>query len=346
LRLDATIRGVALGDVAEWAHRCETMQFDGVFATETNNDPFITLTLAATRTSRLRLGTGIAIAPPRSPMHLAYTGWEMQDLAGGRFILGLGSQIRAHVERRFSASWERPAERMREMILALRAIWDAWRTGEQLRFEGAIYRHTLMPPAFRPRPHLHPPPPIFLAGVRERMIRVAGEVSDGLLVHPLQSPRYLRETVVPALERGLESAGRRREDVPISVAVLVATSEAETEEIRRRIAFYGSTPAYHGVLLAHGWQTLGTRLHELSRSGGWAEMTALVDDEVLDTFAVRAPDGVAAAAEIHRRYDGVADRVNLHAAEVSDLRRWSGLAEAMTAIGAGRRAGEGAGGDA
>jgi probable F420-dependent oxidoreductase len=331
VRLDATLRGVPLADVAQWARRCETMRFDGLFTTETNNDPFIPLTLAAEHTSRVELGTGIAIAPPRSPMHLAYTGWGMQELSRGRFILGLGSQIRAHVERRFGAVWDRPAERMREMVLALRAIWDSWRTGEPLHFNGTFYRHTLMPPAFRPRPHPHPPPAVFLAGVRERMIRVAGEVADGLLVHPLQSPRYLSETILPALEQGLESAGRRRQDVQISVALFVSTSQAETEEIRRRIAFYGSTPGYHGVLRAHGWEALGTRLHELSRTGGWQEMPALVDDEVLDTFAVRAADGAAVAAEIHRRYDGLADRINLHAGELSGLERWSDLAAAMSA---------------
>ena len=221
-------------------------------------------------------------------MEVAYTSWNLQDLSGGRFTLGLGTQVRAHVERRYGVPWTRPAARMREYVLALRAIWSAWETGEPLHFEGEFSSHTLMPPAFRPRPQPHGAPPVWLAAVRERMIEVAGEVADGLLVHPLQSPRYLEEVVRPALARGAARAGRDPSDIGVSVAQLVATTPAELEAVRARVAFYGSTPGYRHVLALHGLDDLFGELHELSRTGGWDRMSALVDDDTLRTFAAYA----------------------------------------------------------
>src|SRR3954447_20446621 len=218
------MRGVPISGSAGWASSAEREGFDGVVVTETNNDPFLPLALAATSTRDIGpatgialaatstrdigLATGIALALPRSPMEVAYTSWNLQDLSGGRFTLGLGTQVRAHVERRYGVPWTRPAARMREYVLALRAIWSAWETGEPLRFEGEVSSHTLMPPAFRPRPQPPGGPQVWLAAVRERMIEVAGEVADGLLVHPVQSPRYLAEGVRPALARGAARAGR------------------------------------------------------------------------------------------------------------------------------------------
>ncbi len=336
LKLDATLRGIPLEETAAWAARCEELGFDGLFSTETNNDPFLPLALVAGATSRVTLGTGVALAFPRSPMQVAHTGWDLQGLSGGRFVLGLGSQVRAHVERRFSATWSQPARRMRDFVLAVRAIWTAWRDRAPLAYAGEFYEHTLMPPDFRPRPHAHALPPIVLAGVRPRMIEVAGEVADGLLVHPLQSPHYIRETVLPSVRRGLEIGERRPDEIELSVCVFTATTPEESEAARRRIAFYGSTPAYRQVLEMHGWGELFERLHALSRSGSWDEMPALVSDEVLDTFAVRGADGAAVAGELERRYGDLVSRVNLHVGDTADPERWAGLAGASMGASRGR----------
>jgi probable F420-dependent oxidoreductase len=277
----------------------------------------------------VELGTGIALAFPRSPMQVAYTAWDLQALSGGRFILGLGSQVRAHVERRFGAPGSHPARRMREYVLALRAIWDAWSGGSRLDFRGEFYRHTLMPPAFHPRGNPHGPPRVFLAAVRERMVEVAGEVADGLIVHPFQSERYLRQTIVPALERGLRRGGHTRGDFELALALFTATDETESTEIRRRIAFYGSTPGYRGVLDAHGWTALFEELHRLSRSDGWESMPALISDEILDTLAVRGADASTVARVAVERYGQLVDRINFHAGATAEPSRWAEIARAM-----------------
>ena len=326
--LDATMRGVPISGSAAWAASAEREGFDGIVVTETNNDPFLPLALAATSTQAVGLATGIALAFPRSPMEVAYTSWNLQDLSGGRFTLGLGTQVRAHVERRYGVPWTRPAARMREYVLALRAIWSAWETGEPLHFEGEFSSHTLMPPAFRPRPQPHGAPPVWLAGVRERMIEVAGEVADGLLVHPLQSPRYLEEVVRPALARGAARAGRDPSDIGVSVAQLVATTPAELEAVRARVAFYGSTPGYRHVLALHGLDDLFGELHELSRTGGWDRMSALVDDDTLRTFAAYAESPEELAADLRRRTDGV-DRVALHSGAEAAPESWSDIVRAL-----------------
>jgi probable F420-dependent oxidoreductase len=329
VRIDATLRGVPLGDVPAWSRRCEEIGFGGLFATETNNDPFLPVALAAEHTRQVEVGTGIAIAFARSPMQVAYTAWDLQALARGRFVLGLGTQVRAHVERRFGATWSRPAERMREYVAALDAIWSAWLNGTRLNFRGDFYEHTLMPPAFHGTPHPYGPPPVFLAGVRERMIETAGEAADGLLVHPFHTERYLRDVLVPALERGLARGQRRRGAVQVSLSLFVAITPQETEEIRRRIAFYASTPAYRKVLDALGWGDLFTELHELSRTGGWERMPQLVTDEVLDAVAVRGASADEVAEKALTRYGALVDRINLHAGEHADPRRWAAVVEAF-----------------
>lgn len=331
MRLDATLRGIAPEQVADFASTCEQAGFDRLLSTETNNDPFLALVLAATVTTRIELGTGVALALPRNPMQLAYTGWDLQRLTGGRFVLGLGSQVRAHIERRFGTQWEGPARRIRDFVLAMRSIWSSWAEGTSLHYEGEFYRHTLMPPDFRPAPHGHRVPPIILAGVQTRMIELAGEVADGLIVHPLHTPRFLREAVLPALERGLQRSGRDGQRLELTVCLLTACSEEESEAVRRRIAFYASTPGYREVLKAHGWSELCDELHRLSRSGGWDRMSALVPDELLDIVAVRAADAAGLASEITRRYTGLAGRVNLHAGARSDLQAWAELATALRA---------------
>jgi probable F420-dependent oxidoreductase len=308
---DLVLRGAPIRDVAARAAQVEALGFDAVGVTETNGNPFLAAAQAAQATSRVRVGTAIALAFPRTPMDVAYTAWDLQALSGGRFALGLGSQVRAHVERRYGAVWSHPAARMREYVLALRAIWDAWESGGELDFRGEFSSHTLMPPNFRPPPTGHPRPPVLVAAVRERMTEVAGEVADGFLGHAFSTETVLREVTLPALERGLERASRTREDLEVTASVFVATSDEEWEACRRRVAFYGSTPGYSHVLEHHRLGTLFEALHERSRAGGWAEMPALVDDDVLTLFAVRGTDPAAVAAEVRRRVGSVADRVGL-----------------------------------
>ena len=295
--------------------------------TETNGNPFLAAAQAAQSTSRVRISTAIALAFPRTPMDVAYTGWDLQALSGGRFALGLGSQVRAHIERRYGAVWSRPAARMREYLLALQAIWDPGSGGE-LDFQGEFYSHTLMPPNFRPAPTEHGRPPVLLAAVRERMTEVAGEVADGFLGHAFCTPAALREVTMPALERGLERAGRSRGDLEVTASVFVATSDEEWEGCRRRVAFYGSTPGYRHVLDHHGLGTLFDALYEKSKSGDWAAMPALVDDDVLSLFAARGDDPVAVAADVRERVSGIADRIGL----VTEATDAAGLAPVAAAL--------------
>jgi probable F420-dependent oxidoreductase len=311
VRVDLVLRGLPIGEIADRARLLEALGFDAVGVTESSGNPFLAAAQAIGSTDSVRVLTAIALAFPRSPMDLAYTAWDLQALSAGRFALGLGSQVRAHVERRYSAPFSHPARRMRELILALGAIWDAWETGAALDFRGEFYAHTLMPPNFRPAPTGHRRPPVLLAAVRPLMTEVAGEVADGFLGHAFCSAATLREVTVPALERGLERAGRTRDELELAAAVFVALSDAEWEECRRRVAFYGSTPGYRHVLDHHGLGALHEALHRLSRSGGWTEMPALIDDQVLELFAVRGTDPVAVAAAVRHRVDGVADRVGL-----------------------------------
>ena len=284
-----TLRGTPLAEFAGEAARAEELGYSGAFSTESANDPFLPIALAAGATSQIELGTAIAVAFPRSPVQTAHSAWDLQRLTAGRFVLGLGTQVRAHVERRFSAPFKPAAARMREYVLALRAIWAAWQDGGELAFEGTFYSHTLMPPNFRPAPLDTPPPPIHLAAVRDRMLGVAGEVADGVMLHAFLTERHLRDAVLPAL-------GTR--DLHVGCGLFVATNDDEWESARRRVAFYGSTPGYWGVLETHGLRELGERLHGRSREGRWAEMPALVGDDVLALFCVRSPEDAAGRAAL------------------------------------------------
>ena len=303
-----------LGDFVQWAERCG---YDGLFTAETKHDPFLALALGAEHSSAIDLGTSIAVAFPRSPMHLANLGHDLQRYSRGRFVLGLGSQVRAHVEKRFSAPFGNPAARMRDLVLATRAIWRCWENDEPLCYEGAFYRHTLMTPFFNPGPTGFGPPRVFVAGVGERMTEVAGEVADGLFVHAFTSPDYLCRTTLPALERGLARSGRSREDVELSLAVLTITGRDETEldhnrrAIRQQLAFYASTPTYRPVLEAHGWEGLGERLNMLSKQGEWEEMGYLITDEMLKTFTVSGEIGELPRI-VFDRFAGVIDRVGFY----------------------------------
>ena len=323
MKIEATLRGVDLADVPVWARRCEEVGLDGIWTTETNTDGFFPLVLAAEHTSHVDVGTDIALTFSRSPLHLAHAAWDLNRLSGGRFYLGLGSQVRAHVERRFSSDYERPVARMRDAIGAIRAIWAAWHKQTPLDYRGEFYNHTLMPPAFCPPPCESGPPRIGLAGVRGRMTELAGEVADVFLGHPIQTPLFLREYALPAIERGLDRAGRQRSDIEVGLALFTATTEQERERIRQRVAFYASTPQYRHLLELHGWDDLADTLHQLSRSGGWDEMASKVSDEVLETIAVCGNSADEVAAETGRRFSGLADRVNLHAGAHSDLDEWA-----------------------
>jgi probable F420-dependent oxidoreductase len=319
MKIDTSLDASSWAALPDEARRLEAAGYDGAWTAEVKHDPFLPLGVAAAATARISLGTAIAVAFARSPMTTAYVASDLQAASQGRFILGLGSQIKAHITRRFSMPWGRPAAQMREYILALRAIWAAWDDGGPLEVRGEYYRHTLMTAMFRPEPHPYGAPPVFLAAVGAAMTRVAGEVADGLVVHGFTTERYLREVTLPALAEGAARAGRSRRDIEVTCPGFVILDDggadvgARITAVRRQIAFYGSTPAYRPVLALHGWDDLADRLHALSVTsdeGRWAAMGELIDDEVLNTFAVigRPQD---AGAELKRRYGDIVDRVRV-----------------------------------
>jgi len=337
VKVDGTFLTATLDETPRVARELEQLGYDGAFTAETAHDPFLPLLLAAEHTDRLELSTGIAVAFARNPMNLATIGYDLQAYSGGRFILGLGSQIKPHIEKRFSMPWSQPAARMRELILAMRAIWACWNDGAALDFRGEFYRHTLMTPFFTPGPNPHGNPKVFLAAVGERMTEVAGEVADGIILHGFTTARYVHEVTIPALERGWERAGKQRSDFELSCPVFVVTGadDAAVDEARRRtkqqIAFYGSTPAYQGVLDLHGWGELQPELNRLSKQGKWEEMGERIDDDVLETFAlVGPPEDVPKL--LHDRYGDLLDRVSFYAPYRTDADRWRGVIAGLRAL--------------
>ena len=332
MRVDGTVMTARPEEMPATARELEELGYDGVFTAETSHDPFLPITLAALETERIELATGIAVAFARNPMSTAVMGNDLQLYTKGRFILGLGSQIKPHIEKRFSMPWSEPAKRMREFILAMRAIWACWNDGDKLDFRGEFYRHTLMTPFFNPGPNQYGVPKVFLAAVGDRMTEVAGEVADGILLHGFTTERYVREVTMPALERGWARAGKQRSDFELSgpMFVVTGTNEEEYEAARRgtkqQIAFYGSTPAYRGVLELHGWGDLQGDLNRLSKQGEWAQMGELVDDEILGTFAVIGePEEIP--AKMLDRYGDVVDRLSFYAPYKSDRERWARVFE-------------------
>ncbi|MFL6088818.1 MAG: TIGR03617 family F420-dependent LLM class oxidoreductase [Aeromicrobium sp.] len=315
LELDVTYHG----DPAGIATVARTIEARGgassLFVPEGAHDPFVYLALASTSTERLRLGTSIALAFARSPMAMAYPAYDIQRLSGGRLVLGLGSQIKPHIERRYSMPWSRPADRMREYVAAVRAIWDTWQTGEKLDFRGDFYTHTLMPPLFNPGPLDGPSPEIWLAGVGPRMVETAGAVADGFICHPLLSRSYLADALMPQLSAGRTSTNASG---PFTVAAMAMAVTGRTEEAfhdaiagtKRQIGFYASTPAYKPVLDHHGWGDLHGEAHALTKQGRWAELGDLVDDEILHTFAV-VGELTEVGAAVRARFAGLAPRVIL-----------------------------------
>jgi probable F420-dependent oxidoreductase len=318
VKVDALFAPTSSVDTRPVAQAAERAGYAGVWTSETRHDPFLALALAAVATERLELGTAVALAFARNPMSTAVQANDLQLLSQGRLLLGLGSQIKVHITRRFSMPWSHPAPRMREYIMAMRAIWEAWRAGTRLSFQGEYYSHTLMTPFFDPGPNPYGSPRVLLAGVGEVMTAVAGEVADGFLCHGFTTERYLREHTLPALARGRARTGAGLAGFDISGSPFVATGRTEEElreacrAVREQIAFYGSTRAYRPVLDLHGWGPLSDDLHHLSTQGRWTEMGDLIDEEMLRTFAVVAePDAVA--GELLRRFGDVMTRMTIYA---------------------------------
>jgi probable F420-dependent oxidoreductase len=309
---DASLPPAPLSAVPAIAQAAEAMGFDAVWATETIHDPFLPGALVAEHTRRLSYGTAVAIAFARSPATLAYTAWDLAQASGGRFILGLGTQVKAHIERRFGMPWpDSVVGKLREQIAAMRALWHTWQTGEKLNFRGEYYKLTLMSPFFNPGPIKHPEIPIYVAGVNTGLARLAGEAADGFVVHPFHSMEYLRQVLLPAIGQGAEKAGRERSQVKVSVTAFVVTSPEEDLFVRSQIAFYASTPSYRPVMALHGWDATAERLSSLAAQGEWGEMPALIDPDMLATFAVVASEKDLPGALVVR-YRGLADRLGLY----------------------------------
>jgi probable F420-dependent oxidoreductase len=314
VKLDTGMLTASLRDVAAAAKAAEEMGFDALWTAETSHDPFFPLVLAAEHTKRIKLGTSIAVAFPRSPMVLAQIAWDLQEHSSGRFILGLGTQVKGHNERRFGVKWEHPGPKLREMIQMIHAIWDCWQNGTRPSFQGTFYNFTLMTPFFNPGPISYPRPPIYIAGVNEYMCRLAGELCDGFHVHPFHSLKYLDEVTLPNIKRGLQKSGRKPGDCQLSSTAFVITGkdaqeiEAAKGPVRQQIAFYASTRTYIGVLEAHGWGETCYRLSEKAAKGDWSGMANEITDEMLEVYAVRGTyDEIA--DKVKKKYEGYLDRV-------------------------------------
>jgi probable F420-dependent oxidoreductase len=317
LKLDLLLVGCPLERVAATAREAEAAGFDAVWVAETTNDAFLTMAVGLEATSRLEMGTAIALAFVRSPMVTALASWELQRASGGRFRLGLGPQVKAHNERRFSVPFEKPAAKLVEQVRALRAIWAAFAGEAPLDFQGEFYRFDLLTEFFNPGPIDVPPPPVYLAAVNPYSFRMAGEVADGVHVHPLHTVRYLTEVARPALAEGLARSGRPPGSVEVSAQVMVITGEGESrrrmeEAVRAQISFYGSTRTYRAPLELSGYGDLNARLHQLMAAGDREGLVAAVPDEVVDEFAVRGDTWEDVAAIARKRYDGLADRISLY----------------------------------
>jgi probable F420-dependent oxidoreductase len=329
VKIDGALVTTTLADVPARAVAMEAGGYDGVYTFEGPHDPFFPLLLAGEHTERIELTTAIAIAFARNPMTLANIGYDLQLASKGRFNLGLGTQIKPHIEKRFSMPWSKPAARLREMVLAIRAIWATWQDGVPLDFRGEFYHHTLMTPFFNPGPNPYGPPRIFLAGVGPLMTEVAGEVADGFMVHPFATERSIREITIPALQRGAARAGRTLADIEVAYPLLMVVAETDDEfatgtaAMQSQLAFYGSTPAYKVVLDVHGWGDVHPELNRLSKQGDWRSMAALITDEMLDAFVVRGtPSEIA--PQVMARYGDVVQRISFNAPYQAAPERWAG----------------------
>ena len=333
MKLDTSL-GKDFDAVAADATRLESEGYDGLWLGETQHEPFLQSLLACQATATATIGTSIAIAFARTPMTLANIGYDLARYSRGRFVLGLGSQIKPHIERRFSMPWSHPAPRMRELIQAMRAIWATWQDGVPLSFKGDFYTHTLMTPFFSPESHEYGPPPVYLAGVGDLMTEVAGEVADGFFIHPFTTRRYLDEVTMPALRRGRAKAGKELDGFTVCGPSFVTVGRTPQEldaaitGTKKQIAFYASTPAYRGVLDAHGWGDLEPELTRMSKAGGWDEMGGLIDDEMLRTFSVVGTPEEIGPALIAKLGD-IAQRVTCYTTYPVDPAVWGPVRDAI-----------------
>ena len=317
MKLDAQVLTAPLKNFPGTARYLEELGFDTLWTLETQHNPFFPLILSAEHTRTIKLGTSIAVAFPRSPMVLAHIAWDLQEFSGGRFILGLGTQVRGHIERRFSVLWDSPGPRLREVILALRAIWDCWQNKSPLKFQGKFYSFTLMTPFFDPGPIRHPEIPIFVGGLNPYMCRLAGELCHGMHIHPLHTVKFICEAIVPKIKEGADKVGRDYRKVALSTAAFVATgrnTEAVNkakEQVRTQIAFYSSTRNYFPVLEMHGWGETARALQKKSIAGDWDGMPGEITDEMLNEFAIIGTYAEL-AEKIKKKYDGVVDRLTLY----------------------------------
>ncbi|MBI3162399.1 MAG: TIGR03617 family F420-dependent LLM class oxidoreductase, partial [Chloroflexi bacterium] len=342
MKLDAALPPVQLNDIPSIAKAAQEIGVDALWTQETQHDPFLPCALIAEHTTRLNFGTAIAVSFARSPATLAYTAWDLAAQSGGRFILGLGTQVKAHIERRFGMSWpESVTGKLREQIQVIRAFWDCWQNGTKLNFRGEYYKATLMSPFFNPGPlPLTSPPapllkerganliPIYIAGVNTGLARLAGELCEGFHAHPFNSPRYMNEMMLPAIEDGLQKSGRNRTDISISMTPFIATSPEEESFARMQIAFYASTPSYKAVMDFHGWGETAEKLSGFAAKGEWAEMPMLITDDMLDEFCLMTtPENLA--GDLKKRFDGIADRLTLYTPFVPGEKDewWRGLAK-------------------
>lgn len=324
MKIDTALFVHDLNEVPAAARKAEELGFDGIWTQDTQHNPLFPLVLAAEHTERLALGTAILVAFARSPMDVAYQAWDLAQMSRGRLILGLGTQVKPHIERRFSMPWDAPVPKLREYVHALHAIWHSWQTGEKLNFRGDYYTFTLMSPFFNPGPIDYPDIPIYLAGVNEGLCRLAGELADGFHLHPYHSVKYVEERVFPWIEAGATSQGRSLDDVAITTTVFVVTGdteadiEAATPAVRQQIAFYASTPTYRTIMEVHGWDDVAEELSKLARRQKWEQMGGLITDEMLHAFAVVAPRDELATA-VRARYDGILDRVTYYSEFLPDV---------------------------
>lgn len=328
MKLDAALPPTGLKDVPAIAKAAEEIGFDALWTQETQHDPFLPCALIAEHTTRLNVGTAVAVSFARSPANLAYTAWDLAAQSGGRFILGLGTQVKAHIERRFGQPWpESPVKKLREQIEVIRAFWDCWQNGTKLNYRGEYYKITLMSPFFNPGPLPSPSGegsgvrsiPIYIAGVNTGLAKLAGEICDGFHVHPFHSPRYLKEIIIPAIEEGAEKERRNRKDVSVSVTAFVATTPEEMNFARAQISFYASTPSYRPVMDLHGWSSVSEKLSAHAAKGEWAEMPMLITDEMLSEFCLVTEEDKL-ASELKKRYEGIADRLTLYTPFVPEER--------------------------
>jgi probable F420-dependent oxidoreductase len=312
MRIDTQFPSMNLERVPSFTQEVERLGFDGVWTSETTRDPFLPCALLAVHSKRVQFGTAIAVSFARSPADIAYTAWDLSAASGGRFILGLGTQVKAHITRRFGMTWpDSPVAKLREQLGAIRAFWRAWQDGKKLDFQGKYYQLNLMTPFFNPGPIDHPDIPIFIAGVNTGLAKLAGETADGFHVHPFHTPAYLRNVLLPAIENGAEKEGRSLEDVEISVTVFTAQSPEEERFAREQIAFYASTPSYRRVMAYHGWEGAAEQLSQLASRGAWKKMSGEITDEMLDAF-VTTDAFQSLGRALVKRYQGIADRITLY----------------------------------